>query len=148
MTGLVTKAYLRTRLTEVYREAEQYGVAAGLGSALVVIDPGLDEPLFGQASTDHPPAADESDLTRLGRALTVTETIRRAFPGGETLCAPHRCRVLALVLREEDLALQVVRLRRLLAGRLPGGGRPVRVWVEGLPVTVGEAQQLVDDLSR
>ena len=148
MTGLVTTAYLRTRLVEVYREAEQYGMAAGAGSAFVVTDPGVTEPLFGEAPSGGPGTAGPSDLTRLGRALTVAETIRGVFRGGETLCAPHPARVLALVVREPELALRVARLRRLLTDRLPGGGRPVRVWVEGLPGTVYAAHRLVDDLSR
>jgi hypothetical protein len=137
MTGLVTPAYLRTRLGEVYREAERYGVPASAGWAFVVVEPG--DPQTGEVPLD---------LARLGRALTVAECARAVFSGGETLCALPPTRVLALVVREPELASRVAGLRRLLADRLPATGIPVRAWVEGLPATIDAAHRLVDDLAR
>lgn len=138
MTGLVTLPYLRTRLGEVYREAERLGVPAWGAAAFVVTDPGQLVPVAGV-----PP-----DLARLGRELTVAESVRAVFSGGETLCGLGPSRVLALVARDEDLATRVTALRRLLADRLSPGARPARVWVEGLPPAVDAAYRLADEFGR
>jgi hypothetical protein len=138
MTGLVTLPYLRTRLGEVYREAERLGVPASGAGAFVVTDPGELVPAAGV-----PP-----DLARLGRELTVAESVRAVFSGGETLCGLGPSRVLALVARGPDLAARVAALRRLLADRLPPVTRPARVWVEGLPATVDAAYRLADEFGR
>lgn len=138
MTGLVTVPYLRTRLGEVYREVERLGVPARGAAAFVVTDPGELVPAAGV-----PP-----DLARLGRELTVAESVRRVFSGGETLCGLGPFRVVALVPRDPDLAARVTALRRLLADRLPPAARPARVWVEGLPPTVDAAYRLADEFGR
>ena len=138
MTGLVTLPYLRTRLGEVYREAERLGMPPARTAAFVVTDPGEPVPVPGL-----PP-----DLARLGRELTVAESVRAVFSGGETLCGHGPSRVLALVGRGPDLGPRVTVLRRLLADRLPPADRPARVWVEGLPPTVDAAYRLTDEFGR
>lgn len=133
LTGLVTPAYLLTRLGEVYREAERAGESAAATHALVLVALGV------------PGAA----LVQLGRGMLVGDCLRTAFSGDETLCAvgPHRS--LALVRRDRRLAASVTLLRRLLADGLdPDAAHAVRVWVEGLPGTLGTAHRLVDDLAR
>jgi hypothetical protein len=137
LTGLVTRTYLRTRLGEVYREAERRGGLAADGSVLLVTDPGPVEEVAGMPV----------ELTRLGRELTVAESVRAAFSGGETLCALSPVRVVALVAREPTLPTRVAGLSRLLAGRLPPGRRP-RIWVEGLPPTLPGALRLLEELAR
>lgn len=137
MTGLVTPAYLRTRLAEAYREAERRGSPASAASALLVTDPGKVDPVPGVPA----------ELVQLGRELTVAESVRAVFSGGETLCALPPVRVLALVAREAHLASRVAALSQLLGGRLPPG-RAVRIWVEGLPPTLDGVHRLMEELAR
>ncbi len=137
MTGLASQAYLRTRLGEIYREAERDGLAAPESSAFVLVDPG-----DLVTATAIP-----LELARLGRALTVAECLRAVFSGGETLCALRPTRMIALTAREPGLAVRVSGLRRLLGDRLPPGP-PVRAWVEGLPATLDGALRLIGELAR
>jgi hypothetical protein len=139
LTGLATAEYLRSRLGEVYREAERRGLPAGSDSALVVTDPGP-----GGA----PPVGVPVELARIGRELTTAESVRAVFSGGETLCGAPAGRVIALVSRGPELPPRLAVLRRLLADRLAAPVRPARVWVEGLPPTLDAARRLVDELGR
>jgi hypothetical protein len=139
LTGLVTPAYLGTRLGEVYREAERHGLPASAGSALVVADPGPAGP---------PPAGLPVELARIGHELSAAESVRAVFSGGETLCGVPAGRVLALVVRGPELAPRLAELRRLLSERPAAPVRPARVWLEGLPPTLDAARRLVDELGR
>ena len=116
LTKLATPAYLRTRLAEVYREASRAGRSASDSHAFVVV--GLEHPELG--------------WERMTRTLLVAECLAATFSGGETHCAAGPLHVVTLAARDDALSPRVAVLRDLLAEEL-GPGRPVRVWVEGLP---------------
>lgn len=129
LTGLVTPAYLRTRLAEVYREGSRAGTSPSATHALVVVsvEPG-------------------DRLQSLMRPLDVAECLWVVFSGGETLCGSTASYVITLVDRDDDLGTRVAAVRSLVESRLVGVA--VRVWVEGLPTRRAAAQQLVDELGR
>jgi hypothetical protein len=157
LTGLTSAAYLRTRLAEVYREAERGGESVHATHALVVVPTGLD----GVARWDG-----------LLRRLALGECLRSVFSGGETLAGLGSSVVVGLVARTPMLAAMVQALRRRLAEAsvgtaVPGGahrgdvrgargpvvgvvgdGEPPRVWVEGLPEGLLEAYAVLEDLAR
>lgn len=130
LTGLTSPTYLRTRLRELYREADRAGAPATGTHALVVVE--------------VPVPTGWRELT-LG--LRVGEVLRATFSGGETLCAATPGRTLVLAGRHDRLPGQVLALRRLLGDRLPDA--PVRrLWVERLPGSLGAALDLLGELIR
>jgi hypothetical protein len=157
LTGLTSAAHLRTRLAEVYREAERGGGSVRATHALVVVPTGLD----GAARWDG-----------LLRRLALGECLRSVFSGGETLAGLGPSVVVGLVTRTPLLAAMTESLRRRLAEvatgiavrggtegggawgardavtGVPGDGEPPRVWVEGLPEGLSEAYAVLEDLAR
>jgi hypothetical protein len=121
LTGLVTVAYLRTRLAQLYR-----GSAAG--ACLVVAEPS---------------ARAEELAERLATALNLATALRRAFPGDETLALLAPARVGVLARADDGLPGKVARLRSsdILYGRRP------RVRVRPLPRAYGQALALIRTLS-
>lgn len=121
LTGLVTVAYLRTRLAQLYR-----GSAAGM--CLVVAEP------YGKT---------EELAERLAVVLNLATALRKAFPGDETLALLTPVRVGAVTQEDDRLADKVARLRdaEILYGRRP------RVWVRPLPRAYGQALALIRSLS-
>jgi hypothetical protein len=69
LSGLATLPYLRTRLAEVYREAEQGGTSPADTHRLLVV---------GLPRRPDP-------WRRMALAILVGHDLRAAFPGGETL---------------------------------------------------------------
>jgi hypothetical protein len=134
LTGLTTPAYLRTRLAEVYREAERTAVSVPSSHALVVV---AIAPVNG------------SRLLTMSRLLLVGGALRDTFSGGETLSAVGPARALALAQRQDSLPAQVCALRQLLAERLrQAGSAPARVWIERLPPSQAGACHLLTELAR
>ena len=163
LTGLTSAAHLRTRLAEMYREAERAGGSVHCSHALVVVRTGLD----GAVRWDG-----------LLRRLALGECLRSVFSGGETLAVLEPSVVVGLVARTPMLAAMVESLRRRLAevatgiavrGGTHGGaargcggangpgdagvrvlreGGPPRVWVEGLPGGLSEAYSVLEELAR
>jgi hypothetical protein len=169
LTGLASAAHLRTRLAEVYREAERAGEGVHGVYALVVVSTGLD----GAVRWDG-----------LLRRLALGECLKSVFSGGETLASLGQSVVVGLVPRTPMLGAMVESLRRRLAevatgvqargGTDPRGGTgvrggtygdgargsggtgvgvlreggPPRVWVEGLPGGLWQAYSVIDDLAR
>jgi GGDEF domain-containing protein len=132
LTGLASLAHVRTRLDEIYREAEQEGVDVRTAHALVVVEA-------------HPATPDH-----FGRVLMlaqVADAVRSVFAGGETLGRVRTDRAVAVVRRRPDLGNAVLVLRRYLAD-LDIEAQEIRVWIEGLPGTPDSAALLLDDLSR
>lgn len=132
LSGLASAAYLRTRLTEVYREADRDGTAATDRHVVLVVDLGDRDGA----------AAWEGMLFR----LTLGDCLRAAFSGGETLAAVGQRAVLGLVVRDHHLARRVETLRgRLQRSRDLEG---VRVWLERLPLSVQDALDLVSGVDQ
>lgn len=132
LTGMASLAHVRTRLSEIYREAENAGHDVRTREALVVVE-------VRSVADDH-----------LSRALTlaqVADAIRTVFSGGETIGRAGAVRGVAVVHRRYELGGAVAVLREYLADL--GLSEPdVRVWIEGLPGSFESASRLLDELAR
>jgi GGDEF domain-containing protein len=137
LTGMASFAHLRTRLGELYREADHTGVPVAQAHALVVVELVLSDT----------GGRDEHQFTRALHLVQVAETVRAVFPGGETLARVGVERAVVVVRRVPRLGASVATLRELLAD-LELGSTDVRVWIEGLPVSTESATRLLDELSR
>ena len=127
LSGLATLSYLRTRLAEVYREAEQGGPSPAETHRLLVV--GLPR---------HP-----DPWRRLALPILVGRDLRAAFPGGETLSLAKPGPAIALVPARSDLPLRYARLRRNIQAAF---GTQIRM--TPLPGRLTEALRLVDELAR
>ncbi len=127
LSGLATLPYLRTRLAEVYREAERAGTSpADTHRLLVVVVPRRPDP-----------------WRRMALAILVGHDLRAAFPGGETLSIAKPGPAIALVRARGDLPLQYARLRRSMQATF---GTQIRM--TPLPGRLSEALRLVDELGH
>jgi hypothetical protein len=127
LSGLATLPYLRTRLGEVYREAEQGGTSPAETHRLLVV---------GLPSRPDP-------WRRLALPILVGRDLRAAFPGGETLSLAKPGPAIALVPARRDLPLRYARLRRNIQAAF---GTQIRMIP--LPGRLPEALRLVDELAR
>lgn len=131
LSGLATAAYLRTRCTEVYREAEQDGLAASDRRVLLMLDVvGLGDAVGW-----------ESLLLR----LALGDCLRSVFSGGETLAAVAPSTVLGLV-TQDQLPQRISALRTRL-GEVAGLS-DTRIWTEALPPTLPAAFHLMETAHR
>ena len=127
LSGLATLSYLRTRLAEVYREAEQGGTSPAETHRLLVV---------GLPRRPDP-------WRRLALPILVGRDLRAAFPGGETLSLAKPGPAIALVPARRDLPLRYARLRRNIQATF---GTQIRM--TPLPGRLTEALRLVDELAR
>jgi GGDEF domain-containing protein len=137
LTGLASLAHVRTRLDEIYREADLTDVLVSGSHALVIVELCFREP------TGVP----GHHFTRALRLVQVTEAIRAVYSGGQTVGRLGLDRAVAVVPRTVDLGTSVALLREFLAD-LDLGEADVRVWIEGLPRSADSATRLLDDLAR
>jgi GGDEF domain-containing protein len=137
LTGLASLAHVRTRLDEIYREAELTDLGVGSSHALVIVELCFREP----------PEALGHHFTRALRLVQVTVAMRAVYSGGQTIGRVGLDRAVALVPRTVDLGTSVALLREFL-GDLHLGEASTRVWIEGLPSTADSAGRLLDDLAR
>jgi hypothetical protein len=132
LSGLTTVPYLRTRLAEVYREADQHGSSPADTHRLLVVS--------------LPRRPDPWD--RMALAILVGHELRTVFPGGETLCLARRNGItgsgpaIALVRERADLPMRYAKLRRRIQETFGAQIRMTR-----LPGGLAEALRLVDELS-
>jgi hypothetical protein len=127
LSGMATLPYLRTRLAEVYREAEQRGTSPAETHRLLVV---------GLPRRPDP-------WRRLALPILVGHDLRAAFPGGETLSLAKPGPAIALVPARRDLPLRYARLRRNIQAAF---GTQIRMIP--LPGRLTEALRLVDELAR
>ncbi len=127
LSGLATLSYLRTRLAEVYREAEQGGTSPAETHRLLVV---------GLPRCPDP-------WRRLALPILVGRDLRAAFPGGETLSLAKPGPAIALVPARRDLPIRYARLRRNIQATF---GTQIRM--TPLPGRLTEALRLVDELAR
>jgi len=127
LTGLATLPYLRTRLGEVYRGARQAGQCAADTHWLLV--------------ADLPQRLDPWD--RLSVLILVSNDLRAAFPGGETLALAGPGRAIALARAVPELRFHATGLRRGLAAAHGTRLRLVRP-----PAGREDALRLLDELAR
>lgn len=137
LTGLASLAHLRTRLDEIYREAEITDVGVAGSHALVIVELCFREPT--RVPGHH--------FTRALRLVQVTEAMRAVYSGGQTIGRLGLDRAGALVTRTVDLGTSVALLREFLSD-LDLGGAELRVWIEGLPGSAKSGTRLLDDLAR
>ncbi len=127
LTGLVSFAYLRTRLREVYRETQQQGTSPRLTHRLVVVElPRRPDP-WG----------------RISLIVLVGLDLRAAFPGGDTLSLDCPGPAIALVQATDELALRFTSLRRTIRAGLGTEARMIR-----LPARQEDAERLLDGLAH
>ncbi|WNV90641.1 GGDEF domain-containing protein [Umezawaea sp. Da 62-37] len=134
LTGLATRGYLRTRLSELYRESAR----PDDGYALVLV--GLD-------------LTRATGWSRVVAMTLVSDVLRTVFDGGETLASLGPSVAAVLTRRDAALARRISAVRVLAADRLavdphvrPAG--PAEVWSEHLPATHEEACGLLAALGR
>lgn len=129
LTQLTTPAYLRTRLAELYRAATVAGPPVTDRYALLVVVLGTGD-----------------GWRLLVRQLAVAESLRAAFPGGETLTALSRYRCGALVPRTAETVDALDRLRAAMAERL--GPATTRTWLARLPDRPSDVPDALADLTE
>jgi hypothetical protein len=133
LTRLSSLHHVRTRLGDIYRAAARAGAAPEI--ALVVV-----------SMADR-----ETSMSRLDRTMRmvhVSEMLRTVYSGDETIGQLSGSCAVAVVRRDDQLAGSVRGLRDLLAGWALRGGPTTRVWIEGIPGTLGAAAKLLDELAR
>jgi hypothetical protein len=140
LTGLASLAHLRTRLTELYREAERDGLPIRESHALVVVD--VARRHTGSSSTAEELAG---PLDRALTLATVAHAVGTVFLGGETAGQVAPGRVVVLARRTPALGGAVAALRETCADLAVEG---VRVWVKGLPTGLDSALRLLADPTR
>jgi hypothetical protein len=136
LTGLASLAHLRTRLSEIYRAAEQVDVPVSTSHALVVFE--------------LPPSAVRTDgntFDSVLRLVRLAECARMAFPGGQSIAQASQGRLVLVTPRGDLLARRVGLLRDLVGDLDPETGR-ARVWIEGLPPSDAGAGRLLDEITR
>lgn len=137
LTGLTSLAHVRTRLAEVYRDAELTDISVQNSHALVVV----------ALRSRGAEALLEHHFTRALRLSQVAEAVRAVFSGGQTIGKLGLNRAVALVNRSQDLGTSVAMLAEYLDD-LDLGASDARVWIEGLPATPESASRLLDELAR
>ena len=137
LTGMASHAHVRTRIDELYREAHQTGESVTLSHGLVVLE----------LSGTDPYRRTEHQFTRALHFVQVTEMARAVFAGEETIARLSTDRAVVVVRRSPTLGGSVAMLRGLLTD-LDLGATEVRLWIEGLPHTVGAGARLLDELAR
>ncbi len=137
LTGLASLAHVRTRLAEVYRDAELTDVSVQTSHALVVVS----------LRSSGREAIEEHHFSRALKLCQVAEAIRAVFSGGQTIGRLGQNRAAALVSRTPDLGTAVATLVEYLDD-LGLGATEARVWIEGLPAMPESASRLLDELAR
>jgi hypothetical protein len=127
LTGLASLSYLRTRLAEVYREADQLGTSPACTHRLVVVN----------LSRRPDP------WRRMAQAILLGHDLKAAFPGGDTLSGAGSGPAIALVRVRGDLPARYANLRRTV--RLACGAQ---IRMTPLPALLTEALRLVDELAH
>lgn len=138
LTNMATQAYLRTRLSEVYRHAGRLGMSAAETHALLVVTLDLSA---------------VTGWSRLMAMVLVADALREVFDGGESiaLLGPS----VAAVLSERDpcfgdralSAGWLITERLKVDPQLEPTRRPV-LRLERLPATQDEATDLLRSVSR
>ena len=126
LTGLATRAHLRSRLVELYAAQRD----AGDRHALVVVE-----------------ASPTSAAHRLGDDLglaSIASTVRTVFAAGDPAGRLGVRRIVVLATRDARTGDRVGLLRRMVERSHPG----TRVWMEGLAPGLVGSTVLLDELAR
>ncbi len=140
LSGLASPAYLRTRLAEVYREAERSGQVLSQTHALVVV----------RCQPPPPGSGEQTERDRnwdwLVHRLLLGDLLRSAFSGGETFAVLSAPVTVGLVVRDDALPRMLRGLGHQLRRYEPTC--QARFWVEPLPSDLAAAYHLLEDLER
>jgi|SRR4051794_21990668 hypothetical protein len=135
LTGLASLAHMRTRMSEVYREADRQGVVPTSTHALLVVQM-------------HWPDTVTTTFDRLLRLIDVAEILRSVYTGDEVVGQMTASRTAALVRRDDNIGQSVSSLLSLLQEWEQRTGVVTRLWIEGLPATQLAGEALLDELAR
>ncbi|PSK96316.1 hypothetical protein CLV63_112201 [Murinocardiopsis flavida] len=124
LTGLATTAYLRTRLSELYRGA---AVSPALTHRMVIVS------LDGSADP----------WRRTAQLIVMGHELRRYFSHGESLALLSRSRMCALAPVDTGLPDRVASIRRDF-----GREHQAEVWSVPLPATYEHAWEFVSDVGK
>lgn len=126
LTGLASEAYLRTRVSELYRSADDT-VPAAFHHRLVVValDPALDP------------------WRRAARLIVLGHELSRFFTRGESVCLVSRGRIAVVTQEGPALTTELDELRTGV-----GWEHGAAVWTVPMPGTHREAAALLDGLGR
>lgn len=138
LTSLTTRAYLRTRLGEVYRQAERDGRPVADSHVLLVVTLDL------AAVTGWP---------RLMAMVLVADVLRDVFDGGESIAILGPSVAVVLAEREPAFGDRAINAGWLITERLAvdqqlANSRRPALYVERLPPTQEAARTLIMTLSR
>ncbi|WP_332888610.1 GGDEF domain-containing protein [Actinophytocola xanthii] len=138
LTNLVTNAYLRTRLGEVYRQAARDNVPVSDTHTLLVVTLDLTE---------------MAGWTRLMAMVLVADALREVFDGGESIAILGPSVAVVLAQREPMFADRALNAGWLITRRLSAdqqmesGSRP-HLRKERLPDCESEARDLLQRIGR
>lgn len=136
LTGLASPAHVRTRISEIYREASREGVIGPPNFAFLVVD------LNFEGSSVSP-------LDRVLSMVDLSDLIRKVYAGAEPIGQLSASRAVVVIRRDERVGDAVGVLLGLLHDwHHHRGGLPARLWIEGLPAAAGSAEALLDELAR
>ena len=136
LTGLASLAHVRTRISEIYREASREGVPGPPDFAFLVVE--ID---FTDSSA--------SQLDRVLRMVDVSDMVRKVCTGAEPIGQLSASRAVVVIRRDKRLGDAVGALLGLLHDwHQLRSGLPARLWIEGLPTTADSAALLLDELAR
>lgn len=127
LTGLVTPAYLRIRLGELYRAAADAELPPERSHRLLIV--ALDGAV--------------DPWRRIARLIVIGHELRSFFLHGETVCLLSRNRVGVLAPQSKNPEERVAVLRRALVQE-----HRAELWSVPLPPTHPEAEQLVSDIAK
>jgi hypothetical protein len=138
LTSLTTHAYLRTRLGEVYRQAERDGVAVPESHSLLAVTLDLSTVV---------------GWSRLMAMVLVADVLREIFDGGESIALLGPSVAVVLAPRDTAFGDRALTAGWLVAERLSADPQLTstrRPWlrVEKLPPTQDEARDLLRRISR
>jgi GGDEF domain-containing protein len=159
LTGLASMAHLRTRLVELYREAERSGETVREQHALVVIATRAGRRRGGEGSStwtgwEARPTSEEEGVPQGAaahfqqalRLAAVADAVRTVFSGEETVARLGGNRLAVLVRRTRDLGETVAVLRTMLDDL--DLSADTRMWIEGLPGHQDSGIRLLGELAR
>ncbi|TVT17768.1 GGDEF domain-containing protein [Amycolatopsis acidiphila] len=138
LTGLPNSAYLRTRLGELYRQAESAGQKVSAEHTLLVVSLDL---------------STVSGWHRVTGMILLAEALRTVLDGGESIATLGPSTLVAVLPRDGQITSKAIELRRVLHERLSvddqlDGMSGPRIRLVRLPATHEAAADLLRRLAR
>lgn len=135
LTGLASRAHVRSRIAEIYRAAASRGLRDSPPYALVVV-----EIAWGPSC--------RANFDRMMRMIDIAELLRSVYQGDETIGQLSASRVVVVVRRGDSVSGAVAVVLDLVREWEQRAGLTTRVWVEGFPGSASAADTMLDELAR